>query len=170
MSRGCFIDHCINKHGWGTFDCHYSNCKFQAYSTFCLKKHLQAHVTENRGKNLISTCPRKGCGMKLQSHSKLQDHLNVHDNILIKCAFCLWAGGQFANYSLHMDTHFRIKSYACLKCNAAFYRTGLLQVHIEAEHEKDLEKYSCAYCEFQTNMTRNLYYHMNSKHPEIKTK
>ena len=168
MVSGCFIDHCINEHGWGTFDCHHSNCKFKAYSTFCLKKHLKSHVTENRGKNLILKCPRNNCGKKFAKDLTLKQHLNVHDNILIKCSFCPWAGAIFGNYKLHMDTHFQIKSHACSKCRAAFYRTGQLQEHVEVAHEKDLEKYPCEYCTFQTTASRNLYNHMKSKHCEIK--
>ena len=169
MFPACFVNHCITEHGWGSFDCHYSNCKFQAYSTFCLKKHLLAHVTENRGKNLIVTCPRQKCGMKFRYNSHLQHHLNVHDNNLIKCSFCPWAGAKFENYLLHTNTHFKIKPYKCSKCDACFYRPWQLEGHFEMRHEIDLQKYSCEHCQFQTHADAKLYYHLATKHSEIKT-
>ena len=106
--------------------------------------------------------------MKFVSDSKLLKHLNVHDNVLIKCSFCPWAGAQFENYCFHMNTHFKIKSHKCSKCTEKFYRGIDLQTHIESLHEKDLDKYSCDVCDFKTYSSKNLYYHANSKHSEIK--
>ena len=68
-----------------------------------------------------------------------------------------------------MDTHFKIKPHKCSKCDARFYTPGQLEGHIEGKHEIDLQKYSCEHCQFQTHADKKLYYHLATKHPEIKT-
>ena len=137
MTADCFVTHCASEHNWGAFPCTFSNCKFEAYNQYCLKTHLRSHITENTGKYLTVTCPRKNCGMRYKSNSNLQVHLNVHDNILIKCTFCSWAGAKFFHYSDHMNTHFKMKSYKCTKCSKAFYRSDHFNTHVEQVHARN---------------------------------
>ena len=105
-----------------------------------------------KGKILTVTCDRKNCGMKFRSNALLTFHLQIHDNDVIKCVYCPWAGVMPYNYGIHMNTHFRNRIWKCLECPEKFYQSNDLKNHIDIKHERDFEKYSCdiGNCSFTT--------------------
>ena len=108
------------------------------------------HTRENIGKNLTHTCTRKNCGKKFANMYKLERHLKIHDNDVIRCFYCQWAGTQYQQYSIHMNTHFRNKTHKCQICPQAFYdHTGLFG-HMELLHYRNTEKYKCDHCDFKS--------------------
>ena len=166
MENKVFYDHCVNEHNWGQFPCPNENCKFVSYSQYCFKGHTRTHTRENIGKNLTHTCTRKNCGKKFQSMYQLEGHLKLHDNDVIRCFYCQWAGAGYDKYSIHMNTHFRHKTYKCQFCPQAYYETSSLAGHVEFMHERDAEKYSCDHCDFKTYSNKIMYNHktrMNCK-------
>ena len=95
MVNKVFYDHCVNEHNWGKFACPNENCEFVSYSQGCFKMHTRTHTRENIGRNLTHTCTRKKCGKKFQSMLALERHLKIHDNDVIKCFYCQWAGAEY---------------------------------------------------------------------------
>jgi hypothetical protein len=166
MVQNCFVEHCIETHGWGIFPCLFENCKYEAYSEMCLKHHLRTHKQETDAKILTVRSARANCGKRFKSDFTLQEHYQIHDNILTRCAFCQWGGVKSSEFSIHMNTHFGNKPYACSKCPKRFYATGTRTVHFQAFHDKDEEKYTCDLCDFKTYTNPNLFLHKQKKHPK----
>jgi hypothetical protein len=165
MFPKCFNEHSLAVHGWGNFPCLENNCKYEAYSQMCLKQHLRTHKLETNAIKLSVRCNRENCGKRFSNNYKLEQHHQIHDNILTRCAFCQWGGVVKENFSIHMNTHFHNKPYACSKCPKAFYTTNIRKSHFEAFHEKQTDKYSCKICEFETYSSPQLGKHMIKKHP-----
>ena len=94
----------------------------------------------------------------------MNDHLKLHDNDVLKCSYCLWAGAQYVNFSTHMNTHFQNRTLKCSKCPMKFYTSDGVSKHLEAFHEKDTEKYSCDICNFKTYTRRGLLHHTTANH------
>ena len=159
MINKVFYDHCVNQHAWGQFPCTNENCKFVSYSQFCLKGHTRMHTTESIARKITHTCTRKNCEKKFGCMAKLELHLKIHDNDVIKCFYCQWAGTEFKEYSIHMNTHFRIKTQKCQLCPRAFYTATALTKHLETMHERSTDKYSCENCDFKTYSADLFYYH-----------
>ena len=151
MVEKVFNDHCTNEHNWGKFACPNENCEFVSYSQYCFKSHNRMHIIENIGKNLTQACPRKNCEKKFQNMHGLKNHLKIHDNDFIRCFYCQWAGTNYQQYSIHMNTHFRNKTYKCQFCPKAFYDVSAVSKHIDFVHDRDTEKYSCTNCDFKTH-------------------
>jgi hypothetical protein len=167
MKEGCFVDHCAKKHDWMIFPCSYDNCKFEAYSAHCFKLHRNSHMYENKEKLLPLLCDRENCSKRFAKPSLLKIHLKGHDNNLLMCSFCQWGGVEGKQYVTHMNNHFRHKPYKCEKCSdleIKFYTRNNLERHIEAVHEKDIEKYSCDICDYKTYSDQNLHTHRKTKH------
>ena len=158
MVKNVFSDHCVNKHNWGKYPCPNKNCKFVSYSQGCFKSHTRTHIGENTGRNLTHTCTRKNCVKKFQYINGLENHLKIHDNDVIRCVYCQWAGIRHYHYCIHMNTHFRNKTYKCQFCPQAFYESNHLSRHMEL-HEQDTEKYSCHNCDFKTYSYNSMNHH-----------
>ena len=165
MGNKVFYDHCVNEHNWGIFSCPNENCEFVSYSQFSYKCHTRTHIRENNGRNLTHRCTRKNCGKKFRYMSGLESHLKIHDNDVIRCFYCQWAGVLYNEYSIHMNTHFRNRRFKCQFCPQAFYDCTRLSDHIDIMHERDTEKYGCENCAFKTYSQKTLNYHkrMNCK-------
>ena len=130
----------------------------------CLKMHLKTHINKTNTKKLTVTCNRKDYGKRFSCDASLKEHLKIHDNDIFKCAFCPWGGAQFDQFSSHMNKHFRKKLFECSQCPDRFYKANSLNQHMEAIHEKDLEKYTCEICQFKTYAKANLNNHKKAKH------
>ena len=165
MVKTVFADHCVNEHNWGEFPCTYENCEFVSYSQFCFKSHTRMHTAKSMGRILTQTCPKKNCGKKFRFMNDLKRHLQIHDNDVIRCFYCQWAGTQYNEYSVHMNTHFRNKTYKCQFCPQAFYTFTAVSKHIETMHERTTDKYSCENCDFKT-YSRDIMDHHKRTHFE----
>ena len=93
-----------------------------------------------------------------QNMHGLKNHLKIHDNDFIRCFYCQWAGTNYQQYSIHMNTHFRHKTFKCQFCPQAFYAAPHLSGHMEI-HERDTDKYSCDNCDFKTYSGRIMLNH-----------
>jgi hypothetical protein len=114
MVKKVFNDHCVNQHKWGQFPCPNEDCKFVSYSQLCFKIHTSMHTRENNGKNLTHRCTKKNCGRTFQKYSDMERHLKIHDNDVIRCFYCQWAGTRFIHFTVHMNTHFRLTNANCV--------------------------------------------------------
>jgi hypothetical protein len=88
----------------------------------------------------------------------------MHENVLVKCPFCLYAGVEYGKFLIHMNVHFKIRNFKCTVCDDRFYDRSSVNKHEEALHEKDETKYSCKKCDFQTYGQQILYNHLKNKH------
>ena len=111
-------------------------------------------------------CDRGDCGKKFCKKSDLSQHLDLHDNNLIKCHFCPWGapGGQTHRTSTHYDQHFNMPNFLCSECGQKFFRKKGLLDHFEIYHEKVLGKYKCKICDYKTYSRLSLGQHILKIH------
>jgi len=89
VSPGCLVDHMITVHNYRDVPCDKTDCSYVAYSD----KNLTAHMKQFHGigKKRVDgdhSCPFPTCKVSFVSPSKLQLHLNVHENRLSTCHYC----------------------------------------------------------------------------------
>ena len=125
-------------------------------STFLniLKLHTASHKKAKSGiGGLIEhTCDRGNCGKKFNRDHALQNHLNMHDNILYKCHFCPWTGVRSLDphIVLHLNSHFGLRPYNCFQCGAKFLQESARVKHERVVHEKIKPIRKCGSCDFET--------------------
>ena len=73
------------------------------------------------------------------------------------------------NLVIHLNTHFKIRSYKCSFCDDRFYKANNVRIHEEATHDKIENRYKCKKCDFQTYSRwflcdHNLTSHANTKY------
>ena len=186
MRISCYVSNGSDKIGWGVLESYLTIASINSLpvgqnSNFlnminrfrknwllrCAKnkpRYSKTHVKSNNGKNQSITCDRKDCNRTFQGDFDLQKHLRIHDNNVTKCFYCQWGGVQGQKYSLHMNTHFRVRPFKCEKCPERFYELHPLQKHVDSFHERDFQKYSCGLCVYTTNTSDKLYSHKKTKH------
>ena len=127
------------------------------------KKHVQRfHLTTTTGGKLEHTCTRGNCGKRFGNSNVLESHLNVHDNNLLKCYFCQWAGpaGQVIQVKTHILRHLSaIGPYKCNFCTDRFFRKRHLIIHENNKHDIVEDRYRCENCDFKTYSQTSYYTH-----------
>jgi len=130
------------------------------------QRHVTSHtVTTNRKGSVHFYCNRGNCRKGFEKIGELELHRRIHDNNLIECYFCPWAGAIFWSFVLHMNHHFHVRPFKCSYCPEAFYKTGTRKQHEETSHEKILDKYKCVACDHATYSLRMLNHHKHKMHP-----
>jgi len=164
MTTDCLMKHCKSAHNWMPHSCPYDYCKFEAYSPRCYKQHITSHRGANRGQNglLEFACDRGNCGKRFHDITGLKHHLNMHDNILIRCHFCPWTGVQHSSFVEHFNKHYRIRPYPCPFCDLRFSRQGHLTKHVELIHEKIKYVRKCGSCDYKTTVRKDYYNHLKT--------
>ena len=116
--------------------------------------HISLHKNPREGRNgsIDFACGRGNCPKRFHNSNHLQNHLNIHDNVLYRCHFCGWTGvkTEHLNVVKHFNNHFRIRPYPCSLCNARFYDKTAQGRHEQAVHEKIRRVLKCGSCEFET--------------------
>ena len=120
----------------------------------------------NTGGTIDFMCDRGDCGKTFVSRNHLKNHVDLHDNNLKKCYFCLWRAppGESLKFSTHLDQHFDNPRFKCSACGKLFFRKIDLNDHFEAIHEKPDGKYKCKICPYKTCSRHLLYYHLRHNH------
>ncbi len=146
MSSRCLVDHMITVHNHGEFECDQIDCKYVAFSSEMLNKHIA--VFHGTGKKVPSKhqsipCKYSSCSHMAVYQSNLVIHHQVHENNLpFKCQFCTYRAIKYESLNLHMLYHFKIQPFECNICNDKFYNEGNMILH-KRIHTSD---FSCSHC------------------------
>ena len=95
---------------------------------------------------------------------KLDEHLRLHDNNLITCAYCQWKGKTKWDLFDHMNHHFQIRTFKCSFCDVTSYRACNRNRHEKDFHEKILDRYKCDKCPFISHSVNYLNNHKRKEH------
>ena len=130
------------------------------------KTHVHSHLQKTNIQSTVNFyCNRGTCRKGFADSYKLEMHHRIHDNNLIKCYFCPWAGAEHPVFVAHMNHHFHVRPFKCPYCTESFYRAGTRKDHEESFHEKNLDKYKCVSCDYSTYSAHTLNYHKHKMHP-----
>ena len=111
--------------------------------------HVRSHTkTTNIQRTVNFYCNRESCRKGFETSGKLELHHRIHDNNLIKCYFCSWAGAAHINFVNHMNHHFHVRPIKCSYCSDSFYKSHARVYHEERFHEQIMDKYKCPMCDF----------------------
>lgn len=129
----------------------------------CPQSHIALHTQTVKGDSSGSfQCDRGSCGNRFSEMRFLQNHVRIHDNDLLHCHFCPWAGN--SNLVFHMNHHFHIQPYKCsYNCERKFYQYSDRRKHEESFHEIISNRYQCDMCTFKTHSTVLMGRHKNHK-------
>ena len=115
-----------------------------------------------QGANYV--CDRAECGKSFPYQTKLDLHVRLHDNNLLRCLFCPWQGAQEDNLQKHINHHFKFRPMSCSFCNASFYSTSNRKDHEDRFHEKMNDRYKCSLCPFTHYSKDGMRFHKLKKH------
>ena len=91
-------------------------------------------------------CPFSTCKVSFDTPSKLQRHLDVHENRVLSCPYCPYRNANSYQIHDHLMIHFNIKKYECDLCPRKFTTNGELTLHHKREHSN--EDFVCVDCKF----------------------
>ena len=122
------------------------------------QKHISFHKQKVTGPFV---CERGTCGKGYQHIRDKERHIRIHDNHLLHCHFCPWAGN--TDLGNHLNHHFNIRPYNCSYCAKQFYTHKDKKYHEETYHERIADRYRCDLCLFKTHSSVILGYHKRDK-------
>ena len=144
-SKHALDEHMKSAHGWKDFPCDAENCKYVAYS----KRSLTFHQTRFHGVGKKSPatygnvrCPYNNCSFVSTDDSKLDRHLNIHENRMLFCYLCPFRCAVVWNLEAHAAMHLGIQSYKCSFCEKVFILKKARNAHEKRYHSELV----CTYC------------------------
>ena len=114
--------------------------------------------------SILYKCERGSCSKSFQNSSKLEMHLRIHDNYLLKCHFCPYTNCNVHKLCVHLNRHVGYRPYPCNFCDDKFYTLTTRRHHIEAKHEIIRDRYKCTFCDFKTYSPQILRAHKSKSH------
>jgi len=118
-------------------------------------RHMSSHREE-------SSFPCEDCNEVFVSREHLKKHMRRHE--LKTCAECDVAFDTYSDFIDHKKLHSsRQESCACNECGKVLLSLQLLKRHIRNVHTNS-NKFTCDYCEYKTNNSRNLKRHTDHSH------
>jgi len=164
MTTDCLMEHCKSAHNWTPRACPYDYCNFECYSPRSYKKHVASHREANSGQSgsIEISCDRGTCGKRFHRILELKRHLNMHDNIVIRCHFCPWTGVKDNLFVEHLNKHYRVRPYLCSLCGSRFYESYAVRRHVQMIHEKIKRVRKCGSCDYKTFVHKDYYNHLET--------
>jgi len=149
VSPGCLVDHMIAVHNYRDVPCDKTDCSYVAYSDKNLTVHnIRFHGHGQKPVDGDHTCPFPTCKVSFEQISRLQLHLNVHENRVISCPYCPQRNVNCYLLHNHLMTHFNIKKYECDQCPRKYKTKVHLTRHQKVVHSN--EDFVCVDCNFTT--------------------
>ncbi|CBY10937.1 unnamed protein product [Oikopleura dioica] len=168
ISPLCLVDHMITAHNYRDIPCDKINCSYIAYS----QKNLALHTIGFHGHGVKPTdfanhtCPYLTCKVSFRFPAQLRRHLNVHENRVLSCNYCLYRNVDSIKVQSHLMIHFQIKRFNCEICSRKFSTSAHLGVHHKRAHSTD--DFVCVDCTFATAKRHTLYKHRKSCKERLK--
>merc|ERR1711933_435263 len=131
-----------------------------AYSGWASKTHTLFHSKPPATQYTLN-CSKQNCKWTFQDKWKLQQHENVHNNILLSCIYCPYTCVAQWSLTSHQREHFNIRGYKCDYCSATFKSQGYLNAHFKSQHSGIKTK--CFICDYESNVN-NVHNHLIRKH------
>ena len=118
---------------------------------FCAhKKHINAHRIPSKA-SYPYACTHGDCDKSFASSTRLLYHTSLHKNKMFDCFFCPWKGAQPSICIEHLNHHLGMRPFKCAFCQSTFYNKVARNTHVEAFHERIVDRYRCKICDFITH-------------------
>ena len=146
--EGCLNDHMISVHNYKDIRCDHVDCSFIAFS----QKNLNHHKSKFHGHGKkptefgFNSCPYSSCKASFRFPAQLRNHLDIHENRIFSCNFCLYRCAERKSITDHLYLHFNIRKFLCQICSRAFHSQYCLTSHVKSIHSK--EDFECIHCGF----------------------
>ena len=92
---------------------------------------------------------------------------SVHMKVMFSCKKCTYQATQRTHLRTHEKSIHEGIKHQCKVCKAEFTQKTHLKTHVKGVHIQE-KKFACDSCTFKTHATKNLKYHINAIHQNIK--
>lgn len=153
----------LKKFKFARLRCEVCNIKFTN------KKESDDHKKELHTEKLYWIC--EVCGKQFLSRGSHCAHARSHLPRRFACEHCDYCCVTKSDMEKHLRTHFDIKNFKCVSCNAGFRTSSNLRDHERRKHSTVVRRFACQLCPKRfydrTKLNRHIDTHTDCKRSDI---
>ena len=132
-------------------------CKSQFGSSFELKKHINE-------KHLGLAVKCNICDKVLANEKTFKTHMEVHSSESHYCKDCEYTTRSIVRMKIHTQKSHSGIHFQCTLCTIRFQSKRRLVRHIMIKHEKNVKKFKCELCDFESHYKISMQHHKAGVH------